>query len=51
MISILDWDKYYLHCHNQLNFFTDKLSDIMFKLPLLFSLVLDDLPHMEVCDV
>jgi hypothetical protein len=51
MSSILDWDKYCLHYHKQLKFFMDKMSDIMLKLPLFFSLVLDNLPHMGVCDV
>jgi hypothetical protein len=50
-INISDWDKYYLHYCNKLNFFVDKLNDIMFKLPFFFSLVLNNLSHMGVCDV
>ncbi len=49
--SILDWDKYYFHCRKQLELFVDKMSDTMFKFPLFFFLVLDNVPHMGVCDV
>jgi hypothetical protein len=51
MINNLDWDKYYLHYCKKLNFFVDKLNDTMFRLPLFFSLVFDNLSHTGVCDV
>jgi hypothetical protein len=36
MINILDWDKYCLHCHKQLNFFANEFSYIMFRFPFSF---------------
>jgi hypothetical protein len=49
--SIFDWDKYCFHYCRQLNFFVEELNDIMFRLPLFFFLVLNNVPHMGVCDI
>jgi hypothetical protein len=51
VISILDWDKYCFHCRKQLKLFVDKMSDTMLKFPFFFSLILNNVPHMGLCDV